>query len=204
MRIVGLAVVMAALAVAGHAQVEGKLDLSVSGGSIFGKNISQPTSAVSLSPHYSAAVFGSVRYHVNHLHAVEIDLGHAGTSQIFVRPPDTFIVNADVFEFSGSYVLTPYHDRRLQPFLFAGVAGLHWSPNNQWIDQVQVNFGAVRQNSLAFSYGGGADYTLWRRLALRLQYRGLIYRAPDFGVPNLFISAKDHMAEPAAGLVFKF
>lgn len=204
MRIAGLAIVIAVLAVASQAQVEGKLDLSISGGAIFGKDVSQPTAAVNLSPHYSKALFGSVRYHFNHLHALEIDLGHAGTSQIFVHPPDTFMVNADVFEYSGSYVLTPYHDRRLQPFLFAGVGGLRWSPNNQWIDQVQADFGAVKQNSLAFLYGGGADYTIWRRLALRVQYRGLIYRAPDFGVPNLFISAKDHMAEPAAGLVFKF
>lgn len=204
MRTAGLAVVIVVLAVASNAQVQGKLDLSISTGGIFGKDVSQPTSAVSLSPHYSKLVFGSVRYHFNHLHAIEIDLGHVNTSQVFSRPPDTFIVNADTFEYSGAYVLTPYHDHRLQPFLFAGVGGLHWSPTNQWINQVQVDFGALKENSLAFLYGGGADYTLWRRLALRVQYRGLIYRAPDFGVANLFISAKDHMAEPAAGLVFKF
>lgn len=204
MRTAGLAVVIAALVFGGCARAQERLDVSVSSGAVIGKDVSQPTSSVSLSPHYSKLFFGSARYHFNHLHAVEINLGHVSTSQIFSRSPDTFTINADVFEYSGAYVLTPYHDHRLQPFLFAGVGGLHWSPSNQWIDQVQVDFGAVRQNSLAFLYGGGADYRLWRRLALRIQYRGLIYRAPDFGVSNLFISGKDHMAEPAAGLVFKF
>jgi hypothetical protein len=41
-------------------------------------------------------------------------------------------------------------------------------------------------------------------VALRLQYRGLIYKAPDFNVQNLFTGAKGHMAEPSVGIVVKF
>jgi hypothetical protein len=38
-----------------------------------------------------------------------------------------------------------------------------------------------------------------------LQYRGLLYKAPDFRVPSLlFTGAKGHMAEPSAGIVLKF
>jgi len=191
-------------ALAASAQVQDRLDFSISGGAIFGKTVSQPTSAVSLAPHFSGAVFGTVRYHLTDLQAVEINIGHENSSQLFTKSPDTFRISGTVLEYSGAYVLTPMRDHRLQPFIFAGGGGLRWSVGNQYIDQVSVNLGAVKQNSLAFLYGGGADYRLWRSLALRLQYRGLIYRAPDFGVSSLFISAKDHMAEPAAGLVLKF
>jgi hypothetical protein len=42
-------------------------------------------------------------------------------------------------------------------------------------------------------------------LALRLQYRGLLYKVPDFHVPSLFFTgAKGHMAEPSVGIVVKF
>ena len=204
MRTAVLAVAMGMFVFAVGAQAQDRLDLSISGGAIFGKSVSQSTSTVSLAPHFSGSVFGTVRYHLTDLQAVEINIGHSNSSQLFTRPPDTFRVSGTVLEYSGAYVLTPMHDHRLQPFVFAGAGGLRWSVGNQYIDQVSVNFGAVKQNSLAFLYGGGADYRLWRRLALRLQYRGLIYRAPGFGVSTLFISAKDHMAEPAAGLVIKF
>lgn len=204
MRTAVLAMVVGVLALTVGAQAQERLDFSISGGGIFGKNVSQTTSSVSLAPHFSGPVLGSVRYHLTQLQAVEINIGHAESSQLFTKTPDTYRISGTVLEYSGAYVLTPVHGHRLQPFLFAGGGGLHWSVSNQYIDQVSVDLGAGRQNSLAFLYGGGADYRLWRSLALRVQYRGLIYRAPDFGVSTLFISGKDHMAEPAVGLVIKF
>jgi len=65
-------------------------------------------------------------------------------------------------------------------------------------------FGATGQRALAFLYGGGADYRLRKAFALRVQYRGLIYKAPDFDVPSLYTGVNGHMAEPSAGIVFKF
>ena len=41
-------------------------------------------------------------------------------------------------------------------------------------------------------------------LALRFQYRGLFYRAPNFNNPNLFTGSRGHLAEAAGGLVIKF
>lgn len=204
MRTAKLALASFMLAFTCAAQAQDRVDLSVSGGGIFGKGVSQSTSAVTLSPRYSGFFLGSVRYHFTHLHAVEVNIGHAATSQVYTLPPDIFKVDASVLEFSADYVLTPHQSEKLKPFLFAGLGALRWSPGNQYIDLVLSPFGANSQNSLAFLYGGGIDYHLWRRVYLRAQYRGLLYRAPDFGVSALFISAKDHMAEPTAGLVIKF
>jgi hypothetical protein len=36
-----------------------------------------------------------------------------------------------------------------------------------------------------FAYGGGADFPLLRHVALRAEYRGLVYSAPDFGLATL-------------------
>jgi opacity protein-like surface antigen len=84
------------------------------------------------------------------------------------------------------------------------VGGLRFSPGNTYIDGFQASLGAVSETSLAFLYGGGVDYQLWRRLKLRLQYRGFLYRNPDFNVPPLFTGARGHIAEPSLGLAFNF
>jgi hypothetical protein len=63
-----------------------------------------------------------------------------------------------------------------------------------------------------YLFGGGFDYRLPWRLALRLQYRGLYYNAPSFNVNgitsggsvNLATGSKGYMSEPSIGLVFKF
>jgi opacity protein-like surface antigen len=78
-------------------------------------------------------------------------------------------------------------------------------------NRVQINLNAAKQTNLAYLYGAGMDYRLPWRFALRLQYRGLIYNAPDFKVnPNsgsavtFATGRKGHMAEPSIGLVFRF
>jgi opacity protein-like surface antigen len=79
-------------------------------------------------------------------------------------------------------------------------------PNN-----VLVNLNTVQQTEGALLYGGGVDYRLFGRLALRLQYRGFVYGSPDFkvnsstnGAISFVTSTKGHMAEPSIGLVFRF
>ena len=74
---------------------------------------------------------------------------------------------------------------------------------------------ASRQTKPAFLYGGEsigesspacpsfADHVS-SHLALRLQYRGLLYKAPDFKVQNLFTGDRGHMAEPTIGVVVRF
>ena len=110
-----------------------------------------------------------------------------------------------ITEFTAAYVFTPFTGPKWRPFLLAGGGGLRFSPGKTYIDQVQNSFGTTSQTSLAFLYGGGTDYVFWKSLAVRLQYRGFIYRNPDFGVPSRFYTgAKGHMAEPSVGLVMKF
>lgn len=203
MRTVTLAVVTVVLATACAVGQE-RLDLSVSGSAIFSRSVSAVNSGVTLSPRDSAGVFGTVRYHFNHLNAVEVNIGRTSDSQIFTQAPEIFKVRTSITEFTGDYVLTPFQGNRLRPFLFAGGGVLRWYPDGQYINGNASAFGAYSQTSLAFLYGGGADYRLWRRIWLRAQYRGLVFRAPDFTVSQFFISAKGHMAEPSLGIVVKF
>jgi len=107
---------------------------------------------------------------------------------------------------------------RIEPFVFAGAAALIFYPSydTNTINGVLTTIPASQQTRPAFLYGGGLDYRIFSRLpfirrssvsdhlALRLQYRGLLYKAPDFKVQNLFTGDRGHMAEPMIGVVVKF
>jgi len=40
--------------------------------------------------------------------------------------------------------------------------------------------------------------------AVKAEYRGLIYKAPSFGVSALDADKFTHVAQPSAGIVFRF
>jgi hypothetical protein len=45
---------------------------------------------------------------------------------------------------------------------------------------------------------------LSRHFLLRAEYRGLVYKTPDFGLAALHTDATTHTAQPSAGIVFRF
>jgi outer membrane immunogenic protein len=187
------------------AQADNRFEFTLSGAGVFSKTVRSKDSAVTVKPTTSGAVFGTFRYHFNHLHAVEANVGHTSNSQIFALPPDAYRITTSITEFSGDYVFTPFARDKWTPFLFAGVGGLKFTVGNTYIDTFQTLLGASNQTALGFLYGGGVDHRLYRVLWLRLQYRGLLYKQPDFGRPNLFFTgARGHLAEPSVGLTVKF
>jgi opacity protein-like surface antigen len=183
---------------------DARFDVGFAFGGVFSKTSTASQSSVTLKPTNSGVVLGSFRYHFNRTHAVEANFGHTNNSQVFAVPPDTFRVDNGITEYSAAYVFSPFHGHRINPFLLAGGGSLKFNPGDQFIDGTLSSFNATSQTSLALLYGAGVDYRLWKRLALRVQYRGLIYKTPDFAVPSLPTGVYGNMAEPTAGLVIKF
>ena len=60
------------------------------------------------------------------------------------------------------------------------------------------------QDKAAFVYGGGVDFDLTRYVAFRAEYRGLVYKIPDFQIPGLASRCITHTAQPSIGLVWRF
>jgi opacity protein-like surface antigen len=193
-----------ALASFAAAQDEGRFDLSLGYGGVFSKTSTSSNGGVTLNPTNSGAFLATFRLRFNRMHGLEADLGYTKNSQTYFVPPDNFRVQASATEFSVAYVLNPFQAGRLEPFLFVGGGVLRFNPNSTYIDGFPSAIGAARQTSVAVLYGGGADCRVWKFLALRLQYRGLIYKEPDFHVPVLFTGSYGHMVEPSGGIVFKF
>lgn len=191
-------------------------DVSLGGAAVFSKQSSGNNTI--LTPTNSGAVLVTGRYRFTEHSSLEINYSHTANSQLYFAPPLTFRIHNTIGEYSGAYVFSFYQRARIEPFVFAGAAALVFYPSysSNTINDVQTYIPASRQTQPAFLYGGGVDYRLFsslplihrsslsNHLALRLQYRGLVYKAPDFKVQNLFTGARGHMAEPSAGIVVKF
>jgi len=199
---------------------DGHFDASVNAGATFTNTAS--ISFVEQSATSGLNVFGTFRFKFHPKHSLIFNYGRAHNSQTYQTGND-FHVADTISEYTGAYVFSPFQKGgKFEPFFLAGGGALTFDPGGTWVifpdlpdgtpNRVQVNLGTVKQTQLAFLYGLGVDYRLpkFSRFALRLQYRGLLYKAPDFKVDgsnggvSFFTGAKGHMAEPSIGLVFRF
>lgn len=195
---------------------ENRYEFSLGGSAVFSKQ-STGNSTV-LTPTNSGAVLVTGRYRFSEHSSLEINYSHTSNSQIYFASPLTYRIKNTIAEYSGAYVFSFHESEKLEPFVFVGAAALVFYPgyNFNTINDVQTFIPASQQTKPAVLYGGGFDYRVFSMLplihksplanhvALRLQYRGLVYKAPDFKVQNLFTGARGHMAEPSVGIVVKF
>ena len=200
------------------AQEANHYDVAVSGGSVFTKQSQGNGITQGATIGADFIVTGRIRF--NPKHSLAFNYGHTRNSQTYQESVD-FHVLETINEISGAYVFNPFQKGRWQPFALAGVGALVFSPSSTWVflpevnnepNNVQTNVGAKRQTEVGFLYGFGVDYAIPHvsHLALRLQYRGFLYRNPDFNVNpgtstvTFYTDTRGHMAEPSIGLVFRF
>jgi hypothetical protein len=163
----------------------------------------------------SGAFLGTARWRFTAKHSVEANYARGNDSQIYTTS-NIFRIQSRITELTGAYVFSPVETEKLEPFVFAGAGVLVFNPFNTFINTIPVPIASVKQTEFAVLYGAGVDYKIFssipgiRRtslaphLALRLQYRGLFYKAPNFKNPSLFTGSRGHAAEAAIGVVFKF
>jgi hypothetical protein len=199
---------------------DGRFDASINGGATFTSTASG--NSVTQGATSGLNVFGTFRYKYKARHSLVVNFGRARNSQTFLAGDNFHVLNS-IAEYTGGYMFSPWPKGKVEPFFLAGGGALIFSPSSTWVffpdlpnnvlDRVQVNLGAAKQTEVAFLYGLGIDYKLPKvsRLSLRLQYRGFLYKAPDFKVDanagstvSFFTGGKEHMAEPSVGLVFRF
>lgn len=147
------------------------------------------------------------RYHLNPWFAVQGDYGYTRNTQKYFDPffGETDI-QANVHQLTGEAVITAPSHSRVRPYALAGIGALFFRPTNS----LNNSFIGISNNSdnnqtkPAFVYGGGVDFDLSRYLAFRAEYRGLLYKIPDFQIPGLATDNFTHMAQPSVGLVWRF
>jgi opacity protein-like surface antigen len=147
------------------------------------------------------------RYHLNSWFALQGDYGYTRDTQKYFDPffGETDI-QANIHQLTGEAVISAPSSSRVRLYGLAGIGGLFFRPTNS----LNNNFIGVGQGSgnnqtkPAFVYGGGVDFDITRYMAFRAEYRGLLFKIPDFQLPGLASDNFTHIAQPSVGLVWRF
>jgi len=140
------------------------------------------------------------RYNINRWLAAEANYGYDRNTQIYFGGTEAR-VESNIHQITGSAVVKLPSFFRLQPYALAGGGALIFDPTGNTVG----NFaGATTETRGAFVYGAGADYAFTRHISLRAEYRGYVYKAPDFNLAGLNTDNWTHIAQPSAGIIFRF
>jgi len=184
----------------GAAAQENRSDISLQGTGFFTRDSSG--NGISRTTSDTGGFQVGYRYHINRWFSAEGDYGFNRNTQKYFGSFGESRVQADVHTATGDLVVSlPLPLRRVRTYALAGGGGLIFDPTGNRGGSVP---GAGTQTKGAFLYGAGADYALTRHFSLRAEYRGFVYKNPDFGLAALHTDSWTHTAQPSAGIVFRF
>lgn len=201
MRRIGIMLSVVFLLALGASAQESRSEISVQGSGFFTKDTTgQGTTERSTN---TGGFLVGYRYNLKRWLAAEAVYGYDRNSQHYFSTGGFSRVQANVHQATGGFVFGVPTPRKLRfsPYLLAEGGALVFDPTGNAFGTVP---GAQRQAIGVFAYGGGADFPVARHIALRAEYRGLVYNAPDFGLGSLNTNTVTHTAQPSAGIVFHF
>jgi hypothetical protein len=127
------------------------------------------------------------------------EAGYSYTRYADFYTGQAFPYQHNMHEFSGTYLVQGPHALGFQPFGGVGASALIFSPSLNGGQNVSF------QGRPAVNFTVGINHPLLSdHIGVRLQYRGLFYKAPDFGDAVLSTGSFRLTSEPTAGVYFKF
>ena len=127
----------------------------------------------------------------------EVNYSYTRFSEGYTGQP--FLVQDNVHETTGAYLVQLPKLLVFQPFAAAGFGSLLFLPTAVGGQHYNQQF------RLAFLYEVGLNYPLITdHFGVRIQYRGLMYKTPDFNQPYLATNTRRLTSEPTIGLYVRF
>jgi len=189
---------IAASSTAVFAQVEQPSQISIQGIGNFTKSSNDQL------PSHDATNSGGFlvgySYQFNRWFGAEGNYGWTRNTQNYVTLGGTPSLQTNFHEVTGALVAhIPASTRHVRPYVLGGGGAVVFDPT----DKIFLS-GAERQTRGAFVYGGGANFDLARNVGVRAEYRGLVYKVPDFNINSLNLDKFTHLAQPSVGFYFRF
>jgi len=186
-------------AAAGYGQ-ESRQDLSFSGTGIFGPTIHGAANVQQKSTG-ALGLLLSYRYMLTPHSALELNYGFAQNSQKYAT---SFQPNARIHarqqELSAAYVYS-LNFKRFSPFAEAGVGTIIFS---SILDQGTNLLGTKSTKGIGGLAGAGVAYELSPSFDIRVEYRGFLVKAPNFGKDEFSTNRYEVISMPAIGVAYHF
>jgi opacity protein-like surface antigen len=179
---------------------ENRSEISLQGTGFFTKDTNGQ--GISRTTTNTGGLLVGYRYHFNRWLSGEANYGFDRDTLKYFSAGGLSRVQSDVHAATADLVVNiPFAMRRFNPYVLGGGGSLVFHPTGNAGGFVP---GADTQAKGTFLYGTGVSYTLTKRLSLRAEYRGYVYKDADFGLGNLKTDNWTHTAQPSAGIVFRF
>jgi len=185
------------MAVAGFAQ-ESRMDASVSGTALIPPFVAG--NAVQLHATTGIGFLGSYRYLLTPHSGLELNYQYAQQVQHYINPTNNLLIHDRFMEISGAYVYNFVY-KNFNPFLEGGPGGFIFSPIRDEKTQTQ---NASQSTSVGAIYGGGIAYELSPSFDIRIEYRGIVVKAPSFNQTNLRTDRYYNINNPVIGVAYHF
>src|ERR1700712_2246514 len=184
-------------AAAGQAQ-ESRQDVSVSVIGLFAPQVTG--NAVRMNTSSTFGFLGSYRYMLTPRSALELNYSFAQNQQNYVTSFLSGQIHQRQQELTGAYVYN-MNFKNFNPFLEAGVGGMIFTPIR---DYQSTSLDTKQNTNIGALFGGGVAYELSPSFDIRLQYRGLLVKTPNFGLGQLKTNRYEVISTPALGVAYHF
>lgn len=185
------------LAGAGFAQ-ESRQDVSLSATGLFQPQVYG--NAVTQNATGALGFLGSYRYMLTPRSAMEVNYSFTQNVQKYVASPFSYRIHSRMQEVSAAYVMN-FNYKNFNPFLELGAAGLLFTPIN---DFRTSTLDAKSSKTLGGLYGAGIAYEISPSFDIRLQYRGIVIKSPNFGITTIRTNTIDNLSMPSLGVAYHF
>jgi len=193
-----LAIILVLFGISSWAQ-EFRHEITIQGSGFFQKQTT--AGGITNEATNSGGVMAGYRFNLKSWLAVEGDYDYFRNHQTFSSSSGATSIPMNVHAATGvAIVKLPSFKmpavKIVSPFVLAGGGAMFFDPRGGSIGNEQTRG--------AFVYGGGLDVPMSKHFLLRAQYRGFVYKTPDFEMTSLKVDKYTHSAVPSAGLVFRF
>ena len=148
----------------------------------------------------AAGLLAGYSYQFSKWFGAEGNYGYSRNTLSYITTGGAPSVQSDYHAATAAFVVhIPTGVRHFRPYALGGGGALIFDPTDKF-----VVTGADRQTRGTFLYGGGANFDITNKFGFRAEYRGLVYKIPDFGLNTLNLDKFTHLAEPSVGFYTRF
>jgi opacity protein-like surface antigen len=182
------------------AQVEHPSQINFQGTGLVTKDSTEDSTSTSNRATKSGGLLVGYSYQFNSWAGAEGNYGYTRNTQNYISSIGQSSVQADIHEVTGAFVAhIPVKVSKVRPYALAGAGALVFDPTEKF-----ALSGTERQTRATFVYGGGVNFDMTNNFGVRAEYRGLVYKTPDFSLGDLNLDKLTHLAQPSIGFFVRF